>query len=90
MTDAFGTEVDYPAGIFTMEAGSPPRGIGRVLQSSDGEARFMVYVEENEAHQSPAAFVRIQSQHAELSNRLPQNHRPFLRRVWSQRRSDFL
>jgi hypothetical protein len=58
MTDAFGTEVDYPAGIFTMEAGSPPRGIGRVLQSSDGEARFMVYVEENEAHQSPAVFVR--------------------------------
>ena len=58
MTDAFGTSVDYPSGIFTMEAGTPPRGTGRVLQSSDGEARFMIYMEENESRQSPAAFVR--------------------------------
>jgi hypothetical protein len=58
MTDAFGTRVDYPAGIFTIEQGSPPRGTGRVLESEDGEARFMVYIEKNEAHSSPASFVR--------------------------------
>jgi hypothetical protein len=58
MTDAFGTSVDYPSAIFKMEAGMPPRGTGRVLQSSNGEARFMIYVEENESHQSPADFVR--------------------------------
>jgi hypothetical protein len=53
LTDAFGTRVDYPAGIF-----KPPRGSGRVLESADGEARLMVYVEENEAHLTPASFVR--------------------------------
>jgi hypothetical protein len=58
MTDASGTSVDYPSGFFTMEAGTPPRGTGRVLQSSDGKARFMIYVENNESHKSPAAFVR--------------------------------
>jgi hypothetical protein len=46
MTDAFGTTVDYSAGIFTAEKGAPPRGTGRVLDSADGEARLMVYVEE--------------------------------------------
>lgn len=58
MTDAFGTRVDYPAGIFTTEQGSPPRGTGRVLESGDGGARLMVYIEKNEAHYSPASFVR--------------------------------
>jgi hypothetical protein len=29
-----------------------------VLESADGEARLMVYVEQNEAHYSPASFVR--------------------------------
>jgi hypothetical protein len=29
-----------------------------VLESADGAARLMVYVEENDAHQSPASFVR--------------------------------
>ncbi len=58
MTDAFGTRVDYPAAIFTTEQGSPPRGTGRVLESADGQARLMVYAEENEAHHSPASFVQ--------------------------------
>ena len=48
MTDARGTRVDYPAGIFTIDEGAPPRGIGRVLDSADGDARLMV---------SPASFV---------------------------------
>jgi hypothetical protein len=58
MKDASGAHVDYPAGLFTSEAGSPPRGTGRVLQSDSHEARFMMYVENNETHQSPASFVR--------------------------------
>lgn len=57
MTDARGTRVDYPAGIFTIDEGAPPRGMGRVLDSADGDARLMVYVEGNEAHHSPASFV---------------------------------
>ena len=31
--------------------------MGRVLESSNGDARLMIYVEENEAHHSPASFV---------------------------------
>jgi hypothetical protein len=31
--------------------------MGRVLESADNDARLMVYVEENEAHHSPASFV---------------------------------
>jgi hypothetical protein len=58
MADEFGTRVDYPAGIFTTERGSPPRGTGRVVESEEGDARLMVYVERNDTHQSPAAFVR--------------------------------
>jgi hypothetical protein len=58
MSDAFGTRVDYPSGIFTNEQGSPPRGTGRVLESAEREARLMVYVEKNEAHNSPASFVQ--------------------------------
>ena len=34
MTDAWGTRVDYPAGIFTIDEGAPLRGMGRVLESS--------------------------------------------------------
>ena len=34
MTDARGTRVDYPAGIFTIDEGTPPRGMGRVLDSA--------------------------------------------------------
>ena len=55
MTDAWGARVDYPAGFFSIDEGPPPRGMGRVLESADGDARFMVYVEENEA-QSPASY----------------------------------
>jgi hypothetical protein len=59
MTEVSGAKVDYPAGLFTSEAGSPPRGTGRVLQSDSHEARFMMYVEENETRQSPASFVKF-------------------------------
>jgi hypothetical protein len=58
MSDAFGTTVYYPASIFTADKGAPPRGTGRVMESADGQTRLMVYVEENDAHQSPASFVR--------------------------------
>jgi len=58
MTDVPGAKVDYPASLFTLEAGPPPRGTGRVLQSDSHEARFMIYVEDNETRQSPASFVK--------------------------------
>ena len=53
-----GTAVDYPANIFSVEAGPAPRGTGRRLQSDDGRAEFMLYVSPNEDHDSPDSYVR--------------------------------
>jgi hypothetical protein len=57
-TDRHGTRVDYPAGIFSVEAGDVPRGEGRSLSSADGRARLLVYVEPNEAGYTPERFMR--------------------------------
>ena len=53
-----GTAVDYPANIFSVEAGPSPRGTGRRLQTDDGRAEFMLYVSPNEDHDSPRSYVR--------------------------------
>jgi hypothetical protein len=53
-----GAAVDYPANIFSVEAGPAPRGTGRRLQTEDGHAEFMLYVSPNEEHDSPRSYVR--------------------------------
>ena len=53
-----GTAVDYPANIFSVEAGPAPRGTGRRLQTDDGRAEFALYVSQNEDHDSPRSYVR--------------------------------
>jgi hypothetical protein len=53
-----GTAVDYPANVFSVEAGASPRGTGQRLQSDDGRAEFMLYVSPNDEHDSPASYVR--------------------------------
>ena len=57
-SDFFGTRVDYPAGIFTIQDNDVPRGEGRALRSADGQAQFFVYVERNAEHFTPARFMR--------------------------------
>ncbi|MFL9828460.1 hypothetical protein [Rhodoplanes sp. SY1] len=57
-TDAAGTRVDVPAGIFTEQVGPARRGEGVELQSTDGRARLMVYVEPNDEAFTPERFVR--------------------------------
>lgn len=57
-TDAAGTRVDVPAGIFTEQIGPARRGEGIELQSADGRARLMVYVEPNDEAFTPERFVR--------------------------------
>jgi hypothetical protein len=57
LSDTFGTKVDYPENIFSVDAGQPPRGTGRTLRSPDGRAWMMVYVEGNDEHHTPASFV---------------------------------
>jgi hypothetical protein len=58
MAEESGMRVDYPAGIFTVDLGSPEKGPGRVLRSEDGAAGFAFYVQSNMEHDTPASFLR--------------------------------
>jgi hypothetical protein len=53
-----GTAVDYPASIFSVDAGASPQGAGRRLQTADGRAEFMLYVSPNRDRESPRRYVR--------------------------------
>jgi hypothetical protein len=53
-----GAVVDYPANIFSIDAGASPRGSGRRLQTADGRGEFLVYVSSNADHESPRSYVR--------------------------------
>jgi hypothetical protein len=57
LSDSFGTTVDYPGNIFSVDAGAPPRGTGRTLRSPDDRAWLMMYVEGNDERHTPASFV---------------------------------
>jgi hypothetical protein len=58
LSDSFGTRMDYPENVFSIDAGPPPRGAGRTLRSADDQAWLMMYVEGNDERHSPASFVR--------------------------------
>jgi hypothetical protein len=53
-----GAAVDYPANIFSVDAGASPRGRGRRLTTSDGRGDFMLYVSSNSDRESPRSYVR--------------------------------
>jgi len=53
-----GTAVDYPADIFSVDAGASTRGTGRRLQTADGRADFMLFVLPNRDRDGPRRFVR--------------------------------
>jgi len=59
-SDQAGTNVDYPAGIFTQDAGAVPRGEGRELRSADDRARLMIYIEPNRERRTPARFIKTE------------------------------
>jgi hypothetical protein len=52
-----GTSVDFPASIFTEQAGRPPDGYGRRFQSADGRADFTIEAAAISSSVSPAAFL---------------------------------
>lgn len=58
MVDLSGMSVDYPAGIFTVDAGPTDKWQGRKLRSPDGTAGFIFYVQENLEHDTPASFLK--------------------------------
>jgi hypothetical protein len=53
-----GTKVDFPAGLFPVDAGDTERGTGRVFKTADGRATFSAYMLENEDRDSPRSYLR--------------------------------
>jgi hypothetical protein len=58
VAESSGMSVDYPAGLFTVDAGPSDKGLGRALRSADGSAGFIYYVQANEKRDTPASFLR--------------------------------
>jgi hypothetical protein len=53
-----GTKVDFPAGLFPVDAGETERGIGRVFKTADGRATFSAYMLQNQDGDSPRSYLR--------------------------------
>jgi hypothetical protein len=51
-----GTSVDFPASIFTKEAGRPD-GYGQTFRSTDGQASLTIQAAPNVENDTPAAFL---------------------------------
>jgi hypothetical protein len=56
--EGFGTELQYPAGIFAIADGPAEKGTGQRLRSADGRAVLTVYSRENDAAETPASYLR--------------------------------
>jgi len=53
----FGTQVQYPAGIFSHPDGKPEKGVGERLSTDDGRATLSVYSRPNESGDTPASYL---------------------------------
>jgi hypothetical protein len=58
----FGTQIDYPAGIFSQSGGQSERGVGERFRSPDGQAILEVYSYPNAPGFTPASFLRANLQ----------------------------
>jgi hypothetical protein len=56
--DGFGTQVDYPAGIFAVSEGKADKGVGERLRSADGRAVLTIYSRENDTEETPASYLK--------------------------------
>jgi hypothetical protein len=54
----FGTQVEYPAGIFEVSEGRAEQGVGERLRSADGRAVLTIYSRENDTADTPASYLR--------------------------------
>ena len=52
-----GTAVEYPATLFSVEAGTPERGSGQEFRTEDGRARLIVYTLPNEERRNPRSYL---------------------------------
>jgi hypothetical protein len=58
----FGTQVDYPADVFSRSGGQSERGIGERFRTPDGEAVLEVYSLPNDPPFTPEGFLRANLQ----------------------------
>src|ERR1700720_2187708 len=58
MIPDFGTQVEYPAGLFEVFDGEPEKGIGERWMTADGRAFLTIYTRANEAADTPASYLR--------------------------------
>ena len=85
---AFGTRIDYPAGVF-VPAGNPEKGMGQRFDSSDGTF-LSVYSRPNEAGETPASYLHHNLRNDQSALGLRAGH-PFVFRDFSgTRRIDLL
>jgi hypothetical protein len=54
----FGTQIEYPTGIFSKDEGASEKGIGRRFSSADGRSTFTVYSRANDDRDTPASYLR--------------------------------
>jgi hypothetical protein len=55
-SDDVGTRVDYPAALFSVDAGREEIGSGRRFTTRDGRARLSIYARPSEGH-TPASYL---------------------------------
>jgi hypothetical protein len=55
--DQSGTRAEYPAGIFSSDAGAPTIGVGKSFENDDGSARLEIYALINSDHDDPASYL---------------------------------
>jgi hypothetical protein len=54
----FGTTVEYPAGIFSVQYGKAEKGIGQRFNNADGRSLLTIYSRKNEAGDTPASYLK--------------------------------
>jgi hypothetical protein len=54
----FGTKVEYPAGIFSVEDGEPEKGVGQRFRSADGSSLLTIYSRANDGGETPADYLK--------------------------------
>ncbi len=58
----FGTQVDYPADVFSQSGGQSERGAGERFRTADGQAVLEVYSLPNDPLFTPERFLRVNLQ----------------------------
>src|SRR4051794_18627080 len=53
-----GTAIEFPSDVFSVEAGDPEQGLGKMFRTSDGRAQLSIYALPNDANESPTAYLK--------------------------------